>query len=262
MHQPKILKGILIYEFKMQIRRRSLWIAFIGCTLFLARTLLNEVSNPQFFGLVKNSPLHQFVVTMIFTTNLLLPIIFGVFLADRLPRDSRTKVNELFTSMPGALSTRILGKYLGSTLASIVPMSICYSLLIGFLIYTTHNMLTIPLFLLDFVLVVLPGLLFVAAFSIACPAIIWAPLYQFLFIGYWFWGNVFSPRYGIPTLSSTILTPIGTYISTGILGISQVPWVPNATFLEGSSSLLLLSSITVSVLYVLWRFLTWQQNQQ
>jgi ABC-2 type transport system permease protein len=243
MQQSKALKGILIYEFKMQIRRRSLWIAFIGCTLLLARTLFNEVSNPQYFGLVKNLPIHQFVVTMIFTTSLLLPIIFGVFLADRLPRDSQTNVNELFTSMPVALNTRIVGKYLGSALASLVPMFICYSLLIGFLLYETHNARIIPLFLLDFVLVVLPGLLFVAAFSIACPAIIWVPLYQFLFIGYWFWGNVLSPRNGIPTLSSTILTPIGIYISTGILGISQVPWVPNATLMEGMASLATKSTI-------------------
>lgn len=262
MHQSKVLLGILIYEFKMQIRRRSLWIAFIGCTLLLSRTLLNEVSNPRFFGLVSNSPLNQFVVTMIFTTNLLLPIIFGVFLADRLPRDRQTNVNELFTSMPVALNARIIGKYLGSALASIIPMFICYSLLIGFLLYKTHNILTIPLFLLDFVLVVLPGLSLVAAFSIACPAIIWVPLYQFLFIGYWFWGNALSPRTGIPTLSSTILTPMGTYISTGILGISQVPWVPNATFLQGIASLLLLPVISILVLHVLWRYLSWQQDRQ
>ena len=141
-------------------------------------------------------------------------------------------------------------------------MFICYSLLIGFLLYETHNVLTIPLFLLDFVLVVLPGLSFVAAFSIACPAIIWVPLYQFLFIGYWFWGNALSPRTGIPTLSPTILTPIGTYISTGILGVSQVEWVPTATLFEGCISLLLLVAIPILVLYVLWRYLSWQQDRQ
>lgn len=164
--------------------------------------------------------------------------------------------------MPGALSTRIVGKYIGSALASLVPMFLCYSVLIVFLIYVTHSLLTIPLFLIDFVLIVLPGLLFVAAFSIACPAIIWVPLYQFLFIGYWFWGNSLSPRTGIPSLSSTILTPIGTYISTGILGVPQVPWIPFATFLEGLASLLLLLGIAIFVLYVLLRYLSWLQDRQ
>ena len=103
MHQSKVLVGVLAYEFKMQFHRRSLWIAFIGCTLLLSRTLLNEMNNRQLFGL--NS-------------------------------------------------------------------------------------------------------------------------------------------------------------STGILGIPQAPWIPTATLLEGLASLLLLLGIAIFVLYILWRFLSWQQNRQ
>ena len=164
--------------------------------------------------------------------------------------------------MPGALRTRIVGKYLGSTLATIIPMFVSYILLLGFLLYQTHNLLSIPLVAADFVLIVLPGLLFVAAFSIACPAILWVPLYQFLFVGYWFWGNALSPRTGIPTLSQTILTPVGTYISAGMLGVSQVGWVTSAPFWEGLASLLLLLGIAILVLYILWRYLSWQQARQ
>ncbi len=261
MKQSRILLGVLAYEFKMQIRRRSLWIAYIGIAALLFRTMLNEIIHPQFFGLT-NAPLNTLVAALVFSTNLLLPIPLGVFLADRLPRDRRTRVDELFTSMPGALRTRIVGKYLGSTLATIIPMFVCYILLIGFLLYQTHNLLSIPLVAADFVLIVLPGLLFVAAFSIACPAILWVPLYQFLFVGYWFWGNALSPRTGIPTLSQTILTPVGTYISAGMLGVSEVGWVPSAPFWEGLASLLLLLGIAVFVLYVLWRYLSWQQARQ
>ncbi len=261
MKQSRILLGVLAYEFKMQIRRRSLWIAYIGIAALLFRTMLNEIIHPQFFGLT-NAPLNTLVAALVFSTNLLLPIPLGVFLADRLPRDRRTRVDELFTSMPGALRTRIVGKYLGSTLATIIPMFVCYILLIGFLLYQTHDLLSIPLVAADFVLIVLPGLLFVAAFSIACPAILWVPLYQFLFFGYWFWGNALSPRTGIPTLSQTILTPIGTYISAGMLGVSEVGWVTSAPFWEGLASLLLLLGIAVFVLYVLWRYLSWQQARQ
>src|SRR5260370_19208210 len=102
-------------------------------------------------------------------------------------------------------------------------------------------MLVSPLVAADFVLIVLPGLLFVAAFSIACPAILWVPLYEFLFVGYWFWGNALSPtRTGIQTLSQTILTPIGTYISAGMLAVSQVGCVTIAPFCEVLHTLLLL----------------------
>jgi len=224
--------------------------------------MLNEITHQQLIGLA-NAPINKLVAALVFSTNLLLPIPLGIFLADRLPRDRRTRVDELFTSMPGTLRTRIIGKYLGSLLATIIPMFISYILLIGFLLYQTHNLLSIPLVVADFVLIALPGLLFVAAFSIACPAIMWVPLYQFLFVGYWFWGNVLSPtRTGIPTLSQTILTPIGTYISAGMLGVSEFGQVSSTPFWEGLASLLLLLGIAVLVLYILWRYLSWQQARQ
>jgi len=260
-YQARILLGVLAYEFKMQIRRRSLWIVFIGFAAIIIRILLNLIAQPELYGL-DNLRLSTVVARGVFTLNILLPIPLGIFLADRLPRDRRTGVDELFTSMPGYLSTRIVGKYLGSTLATIIPMFVSYTILIGFLLYQTHNVFSIPLVLVDFLLIVVPGLLFVAAFSIACPTILWVPLYQFLFVGYWFWGNSYSPNTIIPTLSRTILTPIGTYISTGILGIPQVPWVQSAPFWEGLASLLLLLGITVLVLYVLWRYLSWEQARQ
>ncbi len=262
MNQARVLLGVLAYEFKMQIRRRSLWVAFIAIAVLLTRIFLRiVVTHPKLSGL-DNLSLSNMIAEGIFTANILLPVPFGVFLADRLPRDRRTGVDELFTSMPGALSARVAGKYLGSMLATIVPMFVSYSILTGLLLYETHSMLSIPLVLANFVLIVLPGLLFVAAFSVACPVILWVPLYQFLFFGYWFWGNALAPGNGIPTLSPTILTPIGTYISAGILGVPQVPWVRSATFWEGMASLLLLLGIAIFVLYVLWRYLSWQQAQQ
>jgi hypothetical protein len=121
----------------------------------------------------------------------------------------------------------------------------------------------IPYALLTFATIVLPGILFISAFSIACPAILWVPLYQFLFVGYWFWGNLFPPRFGIPTLSTTILTPIGGYMSIGLFGAGQdLLLIQQATFLEGIESILLLLSISAFVMYVLWSFLKWQQARQ
>src|SRR5215470_18727940 len=231
MQQIPVLFGVVKYEFKMQIRRSSLWIAYIGVAALLVRSMLTEVIHAQVFGLA-NAPMNKLVAALVFSTNLLLPIPLGIFLADRLPRDRRTRVDELFTSMPGALRTRIVGKYLGSLLATIIPMFISYILLIGFLLYQTHNLLSIPLVVADFVLIVLPGTLFVAAFSIACPAIMWVPLYQFLFVGYWFWGNLLPPGRGIPTLSNTILTPLGDTMLAGLYGESGL-LIKHTTVLQG-----------------------------
>ena len=261
MNQINVLRGVLIYEFKMQIRRRSIWIVFLCFAALTFRSLLSTISDSPGAGITR-FPLFSLVAEVVFITNLLLPIPFGIFLADRLARDQRTRVDELFTSMPGPLNVRILGKYLGSILASFPPLFVIYAIITGYLLYYTHNIQVIPLFLLDFAVVVLPGLLFVAAFSIACPAILWVPLYQFLFVGYWFWGNAFSPDIGIPTLSATILTPMGTYMLTGLLGVNGVPWVPQATLMEGVASIALLLGIAVLALYALWCYLRWQQARQ
>src|SRR5207302_4913010 len=143
--------------------------------------------------------------------------------------------------MPAALSARLVGKYLGSTLATLVPMFAFYSIGIGYVLYQTHNLLALPLALATFAAIVLPGILFIAAFSIACPAILWVPLYQFLYVGYWFWGNWLGARTGIPTLSETILTPVGTYISSGFFGDSIFPVQDATAWLAIESMLLLLS---------------------
>ena len=59
-----------------------------------------------------------------------------------------------------------------------------------------------------FVCVNLPPLAFVAAFSIACPAVLPVRVYQVLFTGYWFWGNFLSPKV-LPTISGTVLVASG-----------------------------------------------------
>ncbi|MFL5653431.1 MAG: hypothetical protein ACJ8CB_04530 [Ktedonobacteraceae bacterium] len=127
--------------------------------------------------------------------------------------------------------------------------------------YLLQLTLAIPLALETFAAIVLPGILFIAAFSIACPAILWVPLYQFLYVGYWFWGNWLSPRFGIPTLSNTILTPGGGYISAGFFGEDSIHGL-QATPLQGVESMLLLLCIAIFVTLVLWSYLKWQQARQ
>jgi ABC-2 type transport system permease protein len=254
-NQLSIFMGVFGYEFRMQIRRRALWITYICFTVLLLGS---------FFELALN--IRQFtwpdaVVNWTGNVNAILPICVGVLLADRLPRDSQTKMNELFATFPGALSIRLLGKYLGSTLATLVPMLIFYSAGIACIAFQNHSLLAIPFGLETFVVIALPGIMFVAAFSLAIPTILWIPLYQFLFVGYWFWGNILPPRLGIPTLSATILTPIGGYMTSGFYHIDAFP-VINATPMQGIASIVLLLGIAASVLCLLWRYVKWQQAHQ
>lgn len=263
MYQLSILGGVIRYEYRMQVRRKALWITFVCFLLLLAALVLSNVSGELYQALTHLNKYPILTVVVIWTgiANYIFPIAVGCLLADRQPRDKRTRVDELFTAMPGALSTRLVGKYLGCTLASLTPMAIIYTLGLGVILYQTQNPMVIPLALAAFAAIVLPGILFIGAFSIACPAIIWVPLYQFLYVGYWFWGNLLPSGRGIPTLSGTILSPVGGYASTGFFGTSLTQ-VQQATALQGVESILLLLALAAFVMVMLWSLLKWQQAQQ
>ena len=257
MNQLATLYGVINYEYRMQFRRLALWITF----LCIASLLLFRGGFRFFLVFALHQPLLPLVAEWAHSLNFLLPIAAGVLLADRLARDRKTRVNELFTSMPGALSARLAGKYIGSTLATLIPIFLFYSIGVGSVLYQTHNILTIPYALEAFATISLPGILFVSAFSIACPFLLWVPLYQFLFVGYWFWGNILSPHNGIPTLSPTILTPVGGYMASGFFGDNE-QLIQNATVMQGIESLLLLLGISLLVMVVLWRLMKWEQARQ
>jgi len=259
MNQFPVFLGVLRYEFRMQIRRPALWITMILFTL-----LIVGVGGGVFRGeLLRNAesrPLLTLLAQWAYRINTFFPIAVGVLLADRLPRDRRTKTEELFAAAPGALSTRLLGKYFGTMLATLIPVLIVYIAGVGLIAYDAQNALVIPLSLAPFAAINLPGILFVSAFSLACTSIMWTPLFQFLFVGYWFWGNLLETRFGIPTLSGTILTPVGGYMASGIFG---EPFIQlGATAMQGVESIILLLAITALVMWTLWGLLKWQQARQ
>ena len=120
MNQRTAFFGAITYEFRMQIRRRAVWITFIALGLFFT----------QFHQPWNRSLTTPASAAMIYWTGIVqsfLAVALGLLLADRLPRDRRTKVDELLNTLPCALSSRVLGKYLGSTLATLVPMFAVYT---------------------------------------------------------------------------------------------------------------------------------------
>src|SRR6266566_5409593 len=124
MNQLSVFFGALNYEFRMQVRRRALWITMVLLALLItgAGGAFRELLTYQFNSI----PLVEMVVSWTIRINFIFPVGVGVLLADRLPRDRRTKVEELFWSTPGALSARLMGKYFGSMFAALVPVTAFY----------------------------------------------------------------------------------------------------------------------------------------
>jgi ABC-2 type transport system permease protein len=260
MRQRAILWGVLRYEFKMQVRRRSLWVVFAGIALLMISSLSGSLNNSEqhFAGMT----LLQQVASVTVDINWLPVIGIGVFLADRFPRDRSNRVDELFETTVGTLNTRLTGKYLGSLLATLLPAFSVYVFIIGILAIYKHNLLVLPLSLVTYTTIVMPGVCFVTAFTLACTSLMWVPLYQFLFIGYWFWGNMLGPQTGLPTLSVTILTPVGSYIGAGLFGVSPMKWTQGTTPLLGLTSMALLLLIPLLVMLLFHRYLRWEQSRK
>ena len=255
MKQFPVFAGSLRYEFSMQVKRRALWLTICLLTLFI---VLFMTRNPRIADTLTHLGDYPLLPTLVQWTsglNKLLPIGVGVMLADRLYRDRRTHVDELFHSMPGVLSARLAGKYFGCLFATMVPVLLFYGIGVGVIAWQTHNIMALPLALATFAGIMLPGFLFITAFSLACTAILWVPLYQFLFICYWFWGNDLDAHTGIPTISETILTPDGKYAVHGFFGVDSFI---NATSLQATESVLLLISLAAFVMFGLWAYLKWE----
>ena len=108
MKQLSVLFGVFRYEFRMQIRRPAIWITMILLECLLV-ALFSRGARTYITAILTQNSLLYVLAYWTFTLNRLLPIGVGVLLADRLPRDRRTKVDELFTSMPGPLSARLVG---------------------------------------------------------------------------------------------------------------------------------------------------------
>ncbi|GCF07262.1 ABC transporter permease [Dictyobacter arantiisoli] len=249
--------GACAYEFKMQCKRPTVWVAMLLVELFMIGIMTRVPEFTNVLGHLKQFPILRVVVYWTDLLNYILPVAFGILLADRLQRDKRTRVDELLTATPSSHTARLYGKFLGSSIATALPILLLFLIGIGIIVALTGNIVALPMALATFAAVIIPGLLFVGAFSVSLPAFIWVPLYQIGFVGYWFWGNLYQPK-GIPTLSTSILTPAGGYMSLGFFGTSIFP-VAKANAIQGIESLLVLVFLSLLVVLIISKLQKWQQ---
>ena len=142
MQQLSAVGGALRYEFWMQLRRSSVWIllALLSTLLFALWYLfesgdLHGYYNKEQHVVVPPSQ-HDPVLFWAQVLGMLLPLGVGLVLADRLARDRSTHVDEILDTVPSSLGARLLGKYLGSTLATLVPVLLIYASVILYIV--TH----------------------------------------------------------------------------------------------------------------------------
>lgn len=251
----RAFSGAARYEFRMQVRHRAVWITL----LIMSLICFTGLRNPWNYG--TQTPLDTVIGEWAVVVNAFLPVGFGTLLADRLVRDRRLHVDELLETTAASPNARLWGKYLGSALATTAPIFLVYLAGIGYVVAKWGDVRALPVAHAAFTVINVPGLLFVAAFSVVCPVVLWVPLYRFLFIGYWFWGNLLSPIYGIPTISDTPLTPLGEWAASGIFNAYR-SFGRGITAWQGASSIaLLLGCAVIPIIAAQW-YLHWRQRKR
>ena len=210
-----IFVAALRYEFRMQVRKRSVWLVpALTALLFLliGGSLLRDLFDPEEARRVAKAAMIDLAIQL----HALLTIGYGCLLADRLIRDDRLRVAPVLDATPAPRGPRLLGKYLGAAAATAIPIVVLYTALaVAYAVYWGQPA-ALSWALLTFGLVMVPGLLFVAAFALALPLVMPAPLFRVLFVGYWVWGNLIGPQL-MPTLARTVIQPIGGYQVNALL---------------------------------------------
>jgi ABC-2 type transport system permease protein len=202
------------YEFRMQIRKWSLWLSAAVLAVLIAVTQ-GGPRGPRYLPAEATPEQVMAAWTLLFS--LMMPIAFGMVLADRLVRDYRLGVASLLASLPPGRGTLLAGKYAGGVAATAVPGLLAVLLAATGEFADRGDPALFPAALEAFALIMLPGLAFVAAYAMVCPMVLTAPLFRVLFVCYWFWGNMLAPSF-LPTLSGSLLTPIGDYPASWLVG--------------------------------------------
>jgi ABC-2 type transport system permease protein len=263
MNALSVTASALHYEFLMQIRRRSLWlvlviISVLGFSFWVPLLSAHPVSRPHVISTSQETALDTMMYLAQFAA-WFLPLGAGLMVADRLARDKKLHVDEILDTYPGSLGARLLGKYLGSTLATLVPVLLIYLFGVGYVLAKFHEPQSLLLALEAFAAILLPGIVFAAGFSVALPALLKVPLYQVLFIGYWFWANLMSPRFPIPSPVATMLNATGPWAQEAFFHFQWVFLILHPTIWQGVESIALLVGLGFLAVFAAWLFLRWEQ---
>jgi ABC-2 type transport system permease protein len=215
------LTGAIINEFRMQWRRKAMWFGMGAAGVFFL--LINRLNFDQ---RIAHASATQSVAIWASLLNIFLPIAYGIVLADRLDRDRRLHVDELLNSFPASLASRVWGKAVGAAIATMVPFFLLDCAGFVYLAVHLHTAGALVLGLAAFLAISLPGLVFVAALCTVLPTIVWTPAVRVLLVAFWLWMQV--PANQIPSLSNSILAPVGGYAANGLFKPSFLPFVPDS----------------------------------
>jgi ABC-type transport system involved in multi-copper enzyme maturation permease subunit len=254
--------SVVHHEFNLSVRRPGFWIAYILISVFyLISILIPSMDGAS--DLIGAKKIWSEAGHLVFMFNLFMPLLAGILSADRMQRDFRTGMRELQRSTPVSIPVYILAKYLGVLASVLLPMFLLVLCSGGVIVAKGLAPIGFlwPL-LLAFLAIAVPAHAFVVAFSLACPLVLPIRVYQVLFTGYWFWGNMLSPK-AFPTISDTVLNAVGQYPLQAYFDVTldSTGKVTNAfTPPQAVLNLIVLLGCIALTLFALDRYLRYQER--
>jgi hypothetical protein len=248
----------------MSIRRPGLCVSYILLGLFYLITNLTPGLNAS-EDVIRSDEIWYEAGHIVFMFNIFMPLLAGILAADRMQRDTRIGVRELQNSTALSTSAYILAKYFGVLLSVLAPMLLLL-LMVGTAL-VARGLAPFNFFgplLLAFLSIAVPAHAFVVAFSLTCPLIMPLRVYQVLFTGYWFWGNLLSPK-AFPTISDTVLNAVGQYPVQAFFGVftdSTHKVEGGFTPPEAVLNLFVLFACIAITLFAVNQYLGWQERRR
>lgn len=250
------------YEFSMSIRRVGFWVTYVLLGGFYLVSVLIPAGKENW--IITPDQIWPEAGHLVFMFNIFLPLLAGLLAADRMQRDYRNGVRELQCSSPLSTPAYLLAKYLGVLVAALVPFFLIL-VLAGF--YMTLRGFAPWEFLwalfVAFLAIAVPAHAFVVAFSLVCPLVIPLRVYQVLFTGYWFWGNLLSPK-AFPTISDTVLNAVGQIPLQAYFTVNTASTHPvNDLYTQPQAvlNLLVLTVLIAAALFTANGVLRWQAKR-
>jgi ABC-type Na+ efflux pump permease subunit len=188
-----------------------------------------------------------------------LPMIFGIVLADRLVRDRKLRVAEVLDSTPANPSARFVGKYLGACTATAVPVALLYLLVgLGFMVWRGEPA-ALWWGLATFTVVVLPLLLLAGSLSFLGPQLMPTPLFRVLIVAFFFWAGVTEVESEFPSFAGTVFSltmdyPLGVFFgspnaTTGPAGVALDFLRPRPTTATAVLAVAVMLTLAAAVLW-------------
>jgi hypothetical protein len=254
--------GVVRHDFSMSIRRPGFWVAYtLLCLFYIVTSITPVLSGSE--EIILPDQIWPEAGHVVFMYNIFLPLLAGILAADRMQRDLRLGIRELQRSTPLPVPAYVLAKYFGVLLSVLVPMFLLVAV-VGALV-VIRGIAPVgflwPL-LLAFLTIAVPAHAFVVAFSLACPLVMPLRVYQVLFTGYWFWGNLLNAKV-FPSISDSVLNAVGQYPLQAFFHMytdSTRKVEGGFTPPEAVLNLIVLMACIAMALFVLDRYLRWQER--